>query len=72
MQLTFTPEIEAFLKARFETDDIAPVVQKHVDNWVNHLVDVAYSRVPANKIQAATADVIARKDEADKRKEKLK
>lgn len=70
MQIIFTPEVETFLKARFETVDIAPIVQLHVDNWVNHLVDVAYSRAPAaaNKIAAATADIIVRTGEADIRK----
>ena len=73
MQITFTPEVETFLKVRFETVDIAPIVQKHVDNWVTHLVDVAYSRAPgaADKIAAATTDIIARTEEADIRKGEL-
>lgn len=70
MQITFTKPVEDFLKARFETDDIEPIVQKYVNDWATHLIDVAFSRAPsaANRIQAATADVISRKEEADIRK----
>lgn len=71
MEITFTPEIEAFLKARFETDDISPVVQQHLNHWVNHLIEVAYLRVPPKetKVQEATADIITKKEEADIKKD---
>lgn len=70
MQITFTPDQEAFLKARFDTDDIQPFVEKYLNDWIDHMVEVAYLRLPPKqtKIQEATADIVSKKDDKVKNK----
>lgn len=66
MDIQFTNKEIDFLNARFETDDATPFVQKMCQDWINHLIEVAYAQAPKeiSKIDIATQDIL------DKRAEK--
>lgn len=72
MEINLTAEQEAFLRAHYDTLDVAAVVQEHLNRWIDDMAEAVCPTLPDERIKvqrlvAATDIRIAQKENPDLR-----
>lgn len=68
MQINLTAEQEAFLKAHFATDDLTPVIQEHLDLWIEGMAEAVHPFTPTDVLKKQHLQDVTKKI-LDKKKE---